>query len=82
MQSNKGRKLEGKGLWDPQGGGWKRSLLQVFCCRVRDETGELDLGEQREKRRSVSSLPGFHAGVVCGLAGCACWSWGLECSDK
>jgi hypothetical protein len=48
-----GRKLEGKGLWDlwemGDGGGWKRSLPQVFCCRGGDESGGLDPGKQRRE---------------------------------
>lgn len=37
----------------------KGLLLKFFCCRVRDETRGLHLGERREKRRSVGSLPGL-----------------------
>lgn len=46
--------------------GWGRrqgNLLRMFCCRTRDETVELVLEEQREKRRPKSSL-GFLIGQV------------------
>lgn len=46
------------------------------------ETGALSQGEQIAKKRSVGSLPGSWAGVTCGLAGAACWSWGLGCSNE
>lgn len=36
----------------------------VFCYRAEDELRELDLGEQREKRRSAD----FLANMTCGLA--------------
>lgn len=52
-------------------------MEEVFCLRAGDETGELDLGEQREKRSSEGSLPGFLAGVACMLVGGACLSWRL-----
>lgn len=53
-------------------------LPVVFCCRDGDETGELHLGDQREKRRSVGSLPHFLGGVACGLADYTSWIWGTE----
>lgn len=31
----------------------------MFCCRAGGEPRGLDLEEQREKGRSVGSLPGF-----------------------
>lgn len=37
----------------------KGALLRIFCCRARDETRGLHLGEWREKRKSVGSLPGL-----------------------
>lgn len=37
---------------------------QVFHYRAREETGVLDLGEQREKRRSAFSPSGFLVGVA------------------
>lgn len=48
-------------------------MPQVFHCIAREETRVLDLGEQREKRRSVFSLSDFLVGVAWGLAGSACW---------
>lgn len=38
-------------------------LQQVFGCRAGEETGELDLEEQRERGRSAVSLPASVAGV-------------------
>lgn len=38
-------------------------LQLVFCCSTRDETAGLDLGEQRDGRKSVIRLPGFLLGV-------------------
>lgn len=50
----------------------QEAILQlVFCCIARDETVGLGLGEQRDRRKSVGSLPGFLEGVACGLVGCA-----------
>lgn len=48
----------------------------MSCCRTGNETGGLDLEEQREKR-FAGKLPDFLAGVVCGLAEGAFWIWGL-----
>lgn len=45
------------------------------------ETGALSQGEQTAKRRSVGGLPGSWAGVTCGLAETACWTW-LGCSNE
>lgn len=46
-------------------------LQLMFCCRTRDVTGGLGLGEERERerRKSVDSLPGFLADMACSLAG-------------
>lgn len=41
----------------------------------------LDLEKESGKRRSAGRLPYFQAGVVCDLAGVACWSWGLRYND-
>lgn len=41
-------------------------LPQVFCFRAQDGTGGLDLGEQREQRRSVGSIYGFLTGMAMG----------------
>lgn len=38
-------------------------LQQGFGCRAGEETGELDLEEQRERGRSAVSLPASVAGV-------------------
>lgn len=35
---------------------------------------ELDVGEQRENRRSAGSLPGLLASMTCGLLRDACWN--------
>lgn len=35
----------------------------MFCYSIGDESIGLDLGEQRDGRRSVSRLPGFLPGV-------------------
>lgn len=32
----------------------------------------------REKRRSLGSLPGFLTGMICGLVEGACWSWRMR----
>lgn len=61
------------------------SVVLLFCCPARKETGGLGLREQREKdrgERSAGSLPGFLAGMPCVLAGCAGWSWGLGYDNK
>lgn len=34
----------------------KERLPHTFCCRAEDETGELDLGKQREKRSEAACL--------------------------
>lgn len=36
---------------------------QVFCCRARDETGELDLEGKRKRERSATRLPASLAQV-------------------
>lgn len=41
-----------------------------------DETG-LDLEGQKEKGKSIHSLPASLAGVACGLSAGVCWNWGL-----
>lgn len=48
-----------------------------LCCSFRKESEGFGLGEERERewRESASRLPGFLAGVACGLAGGAYWSW-------
>lgn len=42
---------------------WEARLQLVFCYSSGDESIGLDLGEQRDRRRSVSRLPGFLPGV-------------------
>lgn len=45
-------------------------LQLMFCCRTKDVCDwGLCLREERERRKSVGSLPGFLGGVACGLAG-------------
>lgn len=44
---------------------------------VRDKTEGFGLGEHRERKRSVVSLPGFLASMTCGLGRGACWNWGM-----
>jgi len=39
-------------------------LQLVFSCSSRNETVALDLGEQRDKKWSSGSLPGFPTGVA------------------
>lgn len=57
--------LGGDSLWDPQEMGvcsWSSSASRG------DESAGLHLEEQKDRRSSVGSLPGFLAGVACGLA--------------
>lgn len=65
-------RLEGEDLWNPQEMGTRSQerLPKVFCCNDWEETGGLGLGEQKEKRRSVTNLSIFLAGVACSLAEC------------
>lgn len=41
-----------------------------------DETGGLNLEEQKEKGRSTISLTDYLVGVFCELVGSTCWIWG------
>lgn len=69
-------KCEGEDLCDLLGlGSVKKGDTAGFHYRAGDETRGLDLGEQRERRSSVSP-PGFLACLACGLAGGACWKQG------
>lgn len=34
--------------------GWQGRLTQGFCCRAGEETGALELMEQREKKRAAA----------------------------
>lgn len=62
--------LEGEDLCDPQEMDRRQGRLpQVIGCSVGYETRGLNLEEQRERRRSVGSLPVFLACVACGFAG-------------
>lgn len=45
----------------------EETSLQKICCRARDETGGLDLEEQKERWRSTVGRPASLA-EVCGLA--------------
>lgn len=38
----------------------------------------MTIEEQKERGRSTAPLPAFLAGLVCGLAGNACWSGGWD----
>lgn len=40
-------------------GSRKRKLQLLTYCSTEDETGGLNLGKYREKRRSSSRMPGF-----------------------
>lgn len=53
-----GGRLEREGLWYPQevSAEGKGNSQQAFYCRAGDETGGLDLKEQKEKRGSAVSL--------------------------
>lgn len=58
-QCVRGGRLEGKDMWDPQemGAGLGQDRLpQMFCCRVLNETVELDLGEEGDKRKVCRKL--------------------------
>lgn len=54
-------------------GGGKGRLKLLFCRSSRNEIGVLSL--RNKERRPVGSPPGILAGMACGLAGDACWSW-------
>lgn len=43
-------------------------LQLVLKCITGDESAGVHLEEQKDRRSSVGSLPGFLAGVACGLA--------------
>lgn len=51
-------------------GNGERRLLLVFCYSTRDETDGFGLWKQRERKRSIGSLPDFLVGMACGLASC------------
>lgn len=53
------------------GRGQTRLQLGV-CCRTREGTEGFGLGEQREWRSSVGTLPGLLAGVLCGWVEAVC----------
>lgn len=59
----KGRSVESIG----DVGSCEGGLLWVFCCNTEDKTEEMGLVEQRREGLCVDSLPGFLAGVACGL---------------
>lgn len=40
-------------------------LQLMFCCSPSDETVELGLGGNTDRRRAAGSLPGFPAGMAC-----------------
>lgn len=74
--------VRGGGLRDPQemwagvreGYGW--------CCVSVLGTRLGGLGWKNRERRSVGSLPGFLAGMACGLSGGVCWIQRLRKSDE
>lgn len=51
-------------------------FTQMDCSGNENEPEYLDLEGQEEGRRYTDSLSSPLAGVVCGLAGYACWNWG------
>lgn len=59
-----GREARRGELESTEGRNRQERLPQVLCCRCGDETEELDLGEQRKRKRFVGSLPGFLTGMA------------------
>lgn len=57
-------------------------LQPEFCCSARDKARGFGLGEHRERKRSVVSLPGFLASMTSGLGRGACWNWGMGYSQR
>lgn len=45
-------------------------------CRTIDETGQLDLEEQRDRHKSVLNLPVSLHRMAYGFAESVCWGWG------
>lgn len=52
-------------------------LQLLFFCSAMDKTKGLGLEEQKGE----GSLPGFLAGVACGLAGDVCWGRSVAMSS-
>lgn len=73
--SSLGLCLEGErsmGFIGVQTRGWQGRLPRVFCCSIDDEIQALILGEQRLRRKSVSSLSGCLICMACWLDRVAC----------
>lgn len=45
-------------------------------CRTVDETGQSDLEEQRDRQKSVVTLPVSLHHMAYGFSGSVCWGWG------